>query len=61
VPWRAAPNAFARAASEIVLTMLRVHDRTLTGTHAVTTQQWRDFRVPLSRQDVTLAESAIAC
>jgi hypothetical protein len=27
----------------------------------VTTLQWRDFRVPLSREDVSLAESVDAC
>ena len=50
VLWGSASNAFARAVSEIVLTILRVHECTLNRTRQVTTQQWRDFRVPLSRQ-----------
>lgn len=33
----------------------------LIGGRPVTTLQWRDFRVPLSREDVSLAESVDAC
>jgi hypothetical protein len=55
----------AQPAPEIVFTLFGFHCdcflTTLAGPSCATTLQWRDFGVPLSGDEVSLAESPGAC
>jgi len=66
VPQCASSKDLAQRAPEIVFKLFGFHSDfrifpTLTGLRPVTTLQWRDFRVPLLREDVSVAERADAC
>jgi hypothetical protein len=62
----ASSKMVAHSASEIVFTLSGFHCdfricRTLVVRPSDTTLHWRDFEMPLSREDVRVAESADGC
>jgi hypothetical protein len=63
VPTCAWSKDIAERASEIVFTLFGFHlfTKILDALPSLTTKHLRGFSVPLSREDVSLAESAGAC
>ena len=66
MPECASSKDLAQRAPEIVFKLFGFHSDfrifpTLTGLPSVTTKQSWDLSVPLSREDVTVAESADSC
>ena len=66
MPLRASLEELAQPAPEIVFTLFGSHcdfrmSQTLADLRAVTTKQSWDLSVPLSREDVSVAERADAC
>ena len=61
----ASSKKVAQSVSEIVFTLSGFHGDfvflKLVGAPPVSTLQWRDFALPLSREDVSLAQNVDAC
>jgi hypothetical protein len=65
MPGCASSKKVPHSVSEIVFTLFGFHGDSiflmLIGSRPVTTLRWRDFGMPLSREDVRVAKGPVAC